>query len=164
MWSPVTDCLLMFELTFTVKYVQSHDLLGSHIHLKCAWLFEWHVLSVKYKDVTLCSGNICDIYITLRLNGALIHLKWPPPYSIPPKSLRRLPFSFSATVSANFGACPLFLFSGGCIHSTKPEFWDYQEAGVSESTGLGSLHVPVCKGQPHWKGPTVAPNTPVGLK
>lgn len=55
--------------------------------------------------------------------------------------------SFSLTVSANIGARPLLLLRGGCVHSTQPEFWDHQEAGVSKSTGVGSLYVPLCKGQ-----------------
>lgn len=54
---------------------------------------------------------------------------------------------FPSTVSANVGACPLLLLRGGCVHSTKPEFWDHQEVGVSKPTGLGSLYVPLCKGQ-----------------
>lgn len=70
---------------------------------------------------------------------------------------------FPATVPANFRARPIFLFGGGCIHSTKPEFWDHQEAGVSKPTSSGSLHVPLCEGQIQWKFPLKRIlNTPVG--
>lgn len=59
--------------------------------------------------------------------------------------LTSLPFPFIlATVPADFGARSLFLFGGGRVYSTEPEFRDHQEAGVPKSAGSGSLHVPVC--------------------
>lgn len=68
--------------------------------------------------------------------------------SCSPCSTFPFPFFFSpVTVSADLGACSLLLFGRGCVYSTEPEFRDHQEAGVSKSTGSGSLHVPVCKGR-----------------
>lgn len=65
--------------------------------------------------------------------------------------------SLSLTVPANLGARPLLLFSGGCVHSAKPELWDHQKAGVPKPTGSGSLHVPLCKGQALWNSLPVNP-------
>lgn len=67
-------------------------------------------------------------------------------FSLPFSTTFSFPF-FPATVSADFRACSLFLFGGGRVYSTEPEFRDHQEAGVSKSSGSGSLHVPVRKGQ-----------------